>query len=69
MIEEKCENCEWLGEIYVPPRFCPKPIYLKGCFLFADEEKSVMYLNCTESLCECFMPKQLEGDKEWHQEE
>lgn len=61
MIEEKCADCKHLGEIYVPPGFCPKPIYLKCCFLFAEEydHKQVMYLNCTEGLCECFEPKEV----------
>ena len=65
-IDERCENCIHLGEIYVPPsnKLYSKPKHVDACFLFAESDKSVMYLDTTASLCECFEPKltELKGE-------
>ena len=53
---KKCENCKYLGEIYFSPTDCQNAIHLKACFLYANE-KRVMYLNTTQSLCETFKEK------------
>lgn len=59
MIEEKCKNCEYLGDIYFPPRMCQNAIHLKGCFAFAGDPdgRRVMYLDTIESMCEMFTEK------------
>lgn len=53
---EKCKNCKHLGEIYFPPTDCQDAIRLKACFSYADE-KTVMYLDTVQSMCESFEEK------------
>lgn len=56
-MKEECRNCAFLGEIYFPPTINKESKHLDGCFVFAETDKSVMYLDGLGSMCEMFTPK------------
>lgn len=51
--EEKCENCYYLKQFYVPPALERKAMFKLCCTALLDDGV-VMYLDDSNSTCECF---------------